>query len=633
MKEGSETAPGAEERAGLSERNNMTISNEDMYRAALARPNYILVDELLEMVLATRDSADAIRYGDEFLDCFASVIEDWAEVYRSDTRLQQKVVADAKDDWRDGPYDTGSAQQILRAVLAEIGQREDDLESLSGYLSGHVARTMQWFASDGGADEEATVDLAIMILARLQGDASWTLSVAERLVPRLWAILRRKTRRDSDWLISLSSLGVLFSNIRNRVSIIEEKRRSSLDGVCYYQAALAYGAGWVWPEGAALDAEPPSMRLEALGQAANNLAACLAELRDQDITHDREKYREIMGCLANMAMAAVPRTPGTHAAGGPILERLGFPDGVVSSSKDALSILDRMMMVSTLLPLEKGSFDIAWSYTCAAVARTVLKVGKRVGTAFFNGGVQLARIAAAQNIEGADYQAMPKLEALMYALGFFWATSVNATEKDALSDGDGLDCAINLLTTLPENVQAGLAPFGRYLFDAMHRHSDKFNANDVARGLLTLRRIWDKSLEETKPSKDPARDLVRVMAPLIRELGVAAFDWSSEVACADALMKLFRRVFNPKLVEASSLVVAGLVEGFLEQTADAKELLKANYKHECFHPMVAVCAGFIDTQEWSQIKAKFFPDYAGDIGQAFHEAFSQDRGSGGGRGR
>lgn len=359
MKEGSEMAPGAEERAGLSERNNMTLSNKEMHRAALSRPNYSLVDELLEMVLATHDNADAVRYGDEFLDCFASVIEDWAEVYRSDTRLRQKVVVGVKDDWRDGPYDTGSAQQILRAVLAEIGQREDDLESLSGYLSGHVARTMQWFASDGGADEEATVDLAIMILARLQSDASWTLSVAERLVPRLWAILCRKTRRDSDWLISLSSLGVLFSNIRNRVSIIEEKRRSSLDGVCYYQAALAYGAGWVWPQNVALEEEPPSMRLEALGQAANNLAACLAELRDQDIPHGREKYREIMGCLANMAMAAVPRTPGTHAAGGPILERLGFPDGVVSSSKDALSILDRMMMVSTLLPLEKGSFDIA----------------------------------------------------------------------------------------------------------------------------------------------------------------------------------------------------------------------------------------------------------------------------------
>lgn len=584
-------------------------------RQAAERPHYLLVEELLDQVLAVRDSEDARAFGEQFLDCFAPVIADWAKVYRGEVRFTVKGAS----SWENGSYDTGSTQQILRSVLVGIGNLEGDVSQLGQYLSQHVARTLRWFTAQGGANPEQAVDLAVMTLSRFQVDASWSLAKLERLVPKLWVILNRKTPRDSGWLITLSSLGVQFSVIRDRVTITEEKRRASIEGICYYQAALAVGAGEPWPQGGPTVETPPAMRPDVLGQAANNLAACLAELRDMDIPYDAECYSQIMACLANLAMGAVPRKKGAHPAGAAILNALGMPNNLEDMSADVLSLLDRMMMVSSLLPLDKGTSETAWAYICAALARCVLEVEDRAGAAFFNAGIQLARLQAA----GGGSNHIETVETFLYALGFYWAIKLNSGEGKALGEGDGLDCAVKVLTTLPEAAVGRLAPFGRYLRDALQRNVDSLNPNEVARAELALQRRWGKKLDETAPSQDPAGDVVRVLTPMLAAMGIGEFNWGLEVDCAKALVMAFDGVFKTEVREENATEIAGLLQNFMRQKTDITELLRANYDTTLFSPMVAVKAGFMTEEEWAEMRPALFPeDYQGDVGQAFHEVFS-----------
>lgn len=598
----------------------------------------LLVEELMRQALPNHDS-DALRaFLLQFVRSFAPVIADWARTYQGEV----EVSLGGAVSWENGSYDTGSAQQILRSVVVGIGNLEGDVNQLGTYLSQHVARSLHWYAKKdggGGADSEQVVDLAVMILSRLQVDASWSLAAMGRLVPKLWVILNRKTSRDSGWLITLSSLGVLYSVIRDRVTIPEEKRRASIDGIGYYQAALAIGAGRSWPQGAPVDENetPPQMRPDVLGQAANNLAACLAELRDMDLACNQDNYKKIMACLANLAMGAVPRVRGAPQGSAQqqskmgILQKLGMPENMQAVPDDVLSLLDRMMMVSTLLPLDKGTSETSWAYICAAVARCVQQVEDRAAAAFFNAGVQLARIQATG---GGGHNNILTLETFLYGLGFFWAIHLNAGEGKALGEGDGLDCAVKFINTLPDPAVGQLGSFGRYLRDALQRNETVLNPNEMARAALALQKKWPQGLDDVTPSKDPQKDVVKVVTPMLEEINIPGFSWSSESDCADALVMAFDAVFTTRTRERNARKVVGLVRNFLRQKTDIAGLLRDNYDPALFSPMVAVTAGFITEDKWAERREILFPaSYAGDIGQAFHEAFSQDRGRGGGRGR
>lgn len=623
---------------------NKTI--ESRRARAMRRPNYELVEMLLEPIFPAVEADEVCELGEQLLTNFSAVIEDWRQVLpvggEGIRSAEVLGMSSRPTEWRKGSHEAGSHTQIFRNILSGITEQGESIPALSNYLSGHVARSLEWMADSGQADEELQVDLAIMIFNRLNGDARWLNRVARMLLPNLWLILSRKEARDSGWVTSLISLGVICSALRNRLTIPTEKRFATVFSIPYYQQALACVAGSAWPDEGAAPQLP--ITSESLSQAANNLAACLAELAQGDNGQTTAAYQEVMKALGNLSVGAVRRRGVAVPEARNPLDELGvkLPEGVRVA--DALDVMDRMMMVTAMVGLEKGRRQTGWIYLCAATARAALQVGDRVGAAFFNAGIELRRIqksAAEGAVSVAQPGLLPFLALFSNALGLFWALVSHRELVEALGKGDGLDCAVNLLGIAQELSEGGgamnaahpgsgerlldaLLPLYRALMEGCMAHSSVLNAEDVARVAMTAQKIWSGRLTTVAPADDLPRTLPQALQEVLEVLGVdPAFPWDSPRACAQVLAGIFDRIFGAGYRLRDNETLVELVKRFIGQPADLSALVSENYSSALFAPMVAVATGLVPEQEWGQLRPEFFPaDLGISIGEAFHQAFS-----------
>jgi hypothetical protein len=445
---------------------------------------------------------------------------------------------------------------------------------------------------DVGTDRIGIADVVIEALRRRPESLD---SLAERLAPSIRSYLIPVERHEADWYKTLGSLA----------DVLHQGGFRGLLGVVYYDEILfAIKTAWSnsTPRREAVDAE----LWEVVEANANNLAADVARALQHHrggMTADplvvRRHLRDLVQISAAASVAVMPSSD--EASSLSVIPRWNElrPQGL--PWRTFLELAGRLGFSS----LGADSVEEAYIVSLGAVARAALRSADRTAAAFFNAGVTLARLRPSSPDNAAA-------RVLLNGLGAGWALRLNDSLAAAMTDGDGLDCLVNLfgaaatMGKVPSELKVALQKLASLTDAALRLEPGLAGVGGPDRARLSA--SFEKlNLEFEAANPGPtrlSRDLDDALAQVNLEVsGLLQLDIGERAdpvaETAAAVTELFEKALSPapgakeRLVGLVTETVSGLAEA-------ARDPVKAVLDYEALRGTggFLVKTGVVTAAEW-----------------------------------
>ncbi|MEW5728301.1 MAG: hypothetical protein AB1918_10790 [Pseudomonadota bacterium] len=373
-----------------------------------------------------------------------------------DLDLMKEVVRQTIRDIREAGGDDGLFSDALVPENAEAAAQQLNME-MSAFTGEPMLRTfliqrlrpaIVELLRRGETPENVT-DMVISLSRQLPARSPQTTAFITGAVPSLLGLMKAQARRDSGWSATVNALAILLSTRTNnpddtlpeRIVLYHESIRNIVE----------------------LGNSVTESGRRALDQAVTNMLASLSSLPVRFRIDKPEAWKRIYKSLQPL-MIALELVEGGKDPGSDALEAMrmamkvwGWPVSDLEPQQllTALRVVDAMSAASDALGLERGSLERTNIYLMAGAVRAMLGKANRVASSLFNAGVEVARLANSPN---QNSLALARVRSGFNALGLWWALELNADLATALGDGDGADCAVNLLGSLVAMTDHGAKP-------------------------------------------------------------------------------------------------------------------------------------------------------------------------------
>jgi len=468
------------------------------------------------------------------------------------------------------------ALQMSRFLPAAAAQGPGGLRKA---LRGPVARAYQQIE----AQSSNRIETAASLLAALSAASIPDPSLLGWLVPRIRGYIGAPPDGADrhDWRVAVGGVADCLSEIKLPDVLVRR--------VAYYHEVLAdLHAAWSAsrPEG-----QNPDLRVIEVD--CNNIAAALAEWLQQR------------------------RLPGggtVEAVAQPVITRLGRVS--VGASLASVSARNRQEALWDNLTMVTRSFgESGWVLVYAEVrggiARIRLRKRDRAAAGFFNAAVTISRMA--EN-EPASPVPLRWVQVLLNGLGLYWGLALYGPRvAEALVEGDGLDCAVNLHGSLVEvepelpvalrDAVAFLAPRLKAVIEAAGLASH----HDASALLLAWEKLGVVDLESTRPVAP--RELDDAVWRVVREAlaaeqfaGLALPEPDTPTGRSDWTERLARELLE-KLDPGVAKRAEAVAEAAAEAARDPVAAFLSAYA-DLLKPGPALAAGVVTEDEWKAVVAQ-----------------------------